>query len=350
MLAPVTHMLPLTNLLRARLLPTTGRVLARVGQKVKATDVIADSYLQNNHILMDIGGSLGITDRKKVRRYIDRKIGEKLQKGDVIAEKGGLFRRVVRAPANGEIVMISGGQVLFEMQRSRFKLYAGYSGKVTNIIPERGAIVKTSGALIQGVWGNDRINQGLLFVLGKSPDEELTRACLDENKRRTIVLAGHCAQVDAIQAAAELPLRGLILGSISSDLISVALDVDFPIILLEGFGRIPINEVAYQILMTNDKRVTTLNAVHWNAFKQERPEVVIPLPATGNLGPEIREFTPGQTVRIQSMPYPGQVGTLEKLLPGISLLPSGLRVPAAEVRLEGNKKVMVPIKNMDVLE
>ena len=39
MLAPVTHILPLTTVVRQRLLPAPGRVVVRVGQKVTATEI-----------------------------------------------------------------------------------------------------------------------------------------------------------------------------------------------------------------------------------------------------------------------------------------------------------------------
>lgn len=350
MLAPVTHILPLTSLRRARLLPTGGRVLVRAGQKVSAIDPVAESELSGEHILIDVRQALGFTRPAQAEKAIERKVGEKLQPGDVIASAGSVFRKVVRAPSEGTILSIAGGQVLIEGPKMPFQLLAGISGEVAEIIPERGAIIETSGALIQGVWGNDRIQVGMLLALARQPDDELTNNDLDVSMRGSVILAGYCSQAATLQFAAQLSLRGLILGSMSADLIPLARRLEFPLILLEGFGKIPVNSVAYNILATNEKRDVCLNAAMWNTFSGEQPEIVIPLPASGELAVETDEFREGQTVRIQGAPYAGQVGVLVQTPSGLSMLPNGLRVAAAEVRLESGRQVTVPLANLDVLE
>ena len=63
MFVPVTHFLPLTKIRRERLLPIPGRVLVHTGQKVIATDVIAETKLVNQHVLLDISSILGISSK-----------------------------------------------------------------------------------------------------------------------------------------------------------------------------------------------------------------------------------------------------------------------------------------------
>jgi len=351
MLAPVTHFLPLTTIRRERVLPVAGRVVVRAGQKVAATDVIAEARIVTQHLVLDIGRGLG-TPAEQVDKYVTRKVGEEVSEGDVIAGPVGLFPRVVRAPRDGRVVAVGGGQVLLELESNPYELRSGLAGQVTELIPDRGAVIETTGALIQGVWGNGRVEGGVLSILAHAPDDELIADRLDISMRGTVVLGGPCLQSEALLAASQIPLRGLILSSMTSDLISTAVKLQLPIILLEGFGRIPINTTAFQILTTNEKRDVTINACIWDHFRGERPEVIIPLPAAGQLAAprEADIFAPGQMVRLHRTSAPGSLGTLVSLRPGQIIFPSGIHAPAAVVRLENNEQVMVPLANLEVIE
>jgi len=349
MLAPVTHILPLTGLRRARRLPDKGQVLVRSGQKVNAVDVIAEQPSKTEHLLLNVSDALDIDRSEFSKSFITRKAGDVLQEGDVIAESGNLLKRVLRVPAAGEILLIAGSMVLFEVDRPPIKLQAGFTGQVAEIIPDRGAFIEASGALVQGVWGNGKIDLSLLTVLALDPDDDFTPQKLDVTMRGSVVMGGHCSDVEALKSASELPLRGLVLSSMTADLLPEAAALDFPVILLEGFGRIPVNKTAFDILVTNSKREVCLNAAPWDRYSGERPEIFIPLPATGELPPETDEFRAGQKVRILSTPYSGQVGILEDLQPEQVLLPSGLRSRAGAVRLKSQEKVVIPLINLDVL-
>ena len=350
MLAPVTHIVPLTSIRRARLLPTKGRVLAKVGQRVNTMDVVAETTLEARHILLDVRSSLGIRDPRQARRLIERKVGEQVQEGDIIAVSGSLIQRVLRAPVDGQIVSIIGGQVLLEVAGSPYLLRAGMPGEVIEIIQDRGVLLQTSGVLIQGVWGNRRISRGKLKVLARSPNEELTANQLDLDKRGLVLVSGYCTQPEALKAASELPINGLILGSMSSNLIPLANRMKLPIILTEGFGKHPMNTPAYKLLKTNEERDISLNAVLWDTDSGERPEMVIELPAFGNAVAETDIFKPEQLVRIHAVPHIGKTGTILRILPGLSRLSTGVLAPAAEVLLENNETLLVPLANLDVIE
>lgn len=350
MQAPLTHILPLTQIRRVRALPVSGRVLAKVHQSVTATDVMAETTRSGSHIIIDVRRSLGMARIDQAEQLIQRRVGEKLQKGDVIAEGGGLLPRTVRTPIDGEVVMISAGRVFIEVPGAPVTVQAGMAGEVIEIIPERGVVIETTGALLQGVWGNNRINQGMLLNLLHSPDDEITLNRLDVSMRGAIVLAGFCADPAVLQSANDLPLRGLILSSMSAELISVASKVEYPLVVMEGFGRLPMNSSTFKILTTNEKRDVAVNAMAWNPYTGERPEVVIALDAPTTSTLEADEFKVGQTVRVISPPYASRLGILTAIRPNSQILPNGLRALVADIRLETGDQVIVPLANLDVLE
>ncbi|MEA4909821.1 MAG: hypothetical protein VB089_19520 [Anaerolineaceae bacterium] len=351
MLAPVTHITPLIHVRRARVLSYPGKVLVKSGQHVAALDPVASYQRQGQHVLVDVLRALRVSRLEQIDRIINRRVGEKIQKGDVLGETGGMFKRVVRAPVDGEIVVINNsGQVLIEQSGAPVELLAGISGTVTEVIPERGAIIEADGALVQGVWGNNKINMGMLLVLARSEEDELTLERLDVSMRGAVVLGGYCSNAEVLRAAQELAVRGLIFSSISTDLIPVVNSLDFPVLVLEGFGRTSINKLAYKLLTTNDKRDVSINACVWNQGRGERPELHIPLPADGEVSPEVELFKEGLMVRILSAPHTGKTGVLVAMLPGFTRISNGARARAAEVRLENNEPVIVPLANLDVLE
>jgi hypothetical protein len=350
MQSSITHILSSASIQRERVMPSAGRIIARRGQTVKPVDVVAEARLRPEHLLLDVARGLGIP-ASEADHYIQQRAGDEIDEGDVIAGPVGIARRVVRSPKAGTVVVAGDGQVLLELEGEFSELKAGYSGVIADIVGDRGVVIESVGSLVQGVWGNGKINFGLLKVLARTPDELVTSAVMDVSLRGSVVMAGYCEDERVLSSAEELPVRGLILASMDSALASMALSVSYPIVIIEGFGNIPMNQDAFNILTSGAMREVSLNAEPWDRIANTRPEVVIALPE-GVVPETTRDsaiFTVGQTVRVISPPYQGMVGTLTNLLPGLSILPSGLRAEAAGVRLLNGDTVQVPLSNLVVI-
>jgi hypothetical protein len=349
-LAPVTHFLPLTTIRRERILPVPGKVMVRKGQKVSASDSVAEANLTPNHQLLEVARGLGLRS-EQADEYFQVEAGAIVAAGDVIAGPVGITRRVVRAPQDGKVILAGGGQALIEIKSPTFELKAGIPGVITDLIDDRGVVIETVGALVQGVWGNGRIDFGLMFVLAKNPDDSLEANQLDVSMRGSIVLGGYVDQADVLKAASDMPLRGMILASINPVLIPAALNAKFPILVVDGFGKQPMNSAAFKLLTTNERREVALNAEAWDRYNNKRPEVVIPLPAASPppLASDTGVFASGKQVRVLRAPYTGKIGTLVDLRSS-AVFPNGLRAMAAEVRLEDGDNAVLPLANLEVLE
>jgi len=350
MQSQVTHILSGVAIRRERLMPAGGRIIARRGQKVQPADVVAEAMVRPEHLLLDIGRGLGLTPTE-ADHYIQRRAGDEVGEGDVIAGPVGIARRVVRTPRAGTVVVAGGGQVLLELEGVFTELKAGYTGLVADIIGDRGVVIEVLGSLIQGVWGNGKINYGLLKITAHAPDEVVTHAMMDVSVRGSVVMACHCDDERVLTSAEELPIRGLILASLDSALVPAAMNASYPILLTEGFGKLPMNQDAFNILTSSPMREVSVNAEAWNRITNTRPEAVITLPEGVQpvIPTDSAAFTVGQTVRVVSPPYKSLVGTLTNLLPGLSILPSGLRAQAAGVRLVNGDTVQVPLANLEII-
>lgn len=350
MQAPIIHILVGATIRRERLMPAGGRIVARRGQQVRPTDAVAEAMIRPEHLLLDIGRGLGL-EPKEADHYIQRRAGDEVGEGDVIAGPVGIARRVVRAPRSGTVVLAGEGQVLLELEGEYQELKAGYSGVVAEIIEDRGVVIEAAGALIQGVWGNGRVNFGLLNVMAHSPDELLPPEKIDVSIRGSVVLAGYCEDEKVLRSADELPIRGMILASMDSALVPVALGVSYPLLLVEGFGKLPMAAEAFRILSESSMREVSVNAEPWDRIRNTRPEAVVSL-AEGKAAEapsEVANFAIGQTVRVVSPPYKGKIGTLTNLPKDFSPLRSGLRARCGEVRLSGEETILVPIANLEII-
>jgi len=349
-LAPVHHILPLASIVRERVLPVKGKVLARLNQRVSPTDIVAEAVWAREHVFLDVTRTLNVTP-EAADKLMRCKVGDKLPAGAVIASGRGLVPKTVRTPREGRVVAAGGGQVLIESGESRMELRAGISGNVVQVIPDRGVVIQTAGALVQGAWGNGRVDTGVMVNMAEKPDALLTADRLDPSMRGSVIVAGQVKDAETLQAASELPLRGLILASLYPSLLPAAREARYPIVLTDGFGALAMNSAAYRLITTNAKREATLNAEVFDRYSGARPEVIIPLPVTTEppAPTDAMTFAPGQTVRLRRPPAAGSLGNITTLRSGLTVFPSGLRSAAAEVKLENGEQILVPLVNLEVV-
>lgn len=350
MQAPVHHIVPLATIVRERVLPVRGLVTARVSQKVSAADVVVQAKRAREHVLLDVARVLRLSPTA-AERLVKVRVGDELKPGTVIATGRGLFGRSVVVPKAGHVVAVGGGQVLLEVAATRWELRAGIPGTVIQIVPERGVIIQTTGALVQGLWGNGRIDAGQLVNLADRPDSLLTASRLDASLRGSVILAGIVREAQTLQAAAGLPVRGLILASLPSGLIQTAREMRYPILATDGIGTLPMNSAAHKLLSTSAQREVSVNAEPYNRQTGAHPEVVIALPVAQPppIPPETEELAPGLQVRILRPPAAGAIGTIVTIRPGLTVLPSGVRAAVAMVKIENGDTVIVPLANLDVV-
>lgn len=350
MLSKVKQIHSMTNIKRERVLPVSGHVLVRRMQKVAPTDVIVVAPLTPKFVLLDIAQGLNVTP-ERADDLLQRASGDDLVKGDVIAGPVGLFKRVIRAPNPGQIKIAGEGKVLYEISSPEYELRAGMDGTVTNIIPERGAIIETNGALIQGVWGNGKITYGVVQPVSNDLLQELIPEQLNISFRGVIIAAGFVKNPEVLEAAANIPVKGLILGNISSNLIPLAKTIDYPIMVIDGFGNQPMNKAAESILATNKDRNITLNAQILDPFAGNYPEIIISQTAHSEieLPSEAESLKTGKKVIIINGPDATKIGKIESILQHKQKLPNGIETKVAEVSLPNDQRATIPLTNLEII-
>ena len=349
-LRPVVRVMPVATIKQKRWLPVHGRVVVNQGQTVKATETVAEAHLEPHYRLINVAQALGVP-RGEADAYITCKVEDIVHEGEVLAEKGGVFRKVVHAPVDGEVLLVGDGQVLMREYRPPWELKAGCPGKITAVFPERGVEIGVVGAVIDAFWGNGKTAYGLLRMAAQTSDESLTPDSLGVERRGLVLVSGHLDDAHTLEIAEDLPVRALIVGSMKAALIPAAMEVSFPICVIDGFGESGMNGRAFRLLNTSEDRNVAVVADQPDVYQGRRPVVLLPL-TTAERPPEAPAAAPlkkGALVRVVRAPYAGALARVVALPPGRVRLPNGIRAQAAEIRLESGEQALVPVANLEIL-
>jgi hypothetical protein len=173
--------------------------------------------------------------------------------------------------------------------------------------------------------------------------------------RGMVVATGVLQDTASFKQMLEVRIRGLIVGSLKSDLIPAVQKLDFPVIVADGFGLHGFAPITYGLLVSNTGRELWVNACLPDRFTGRRPEVFIPLPSPGQPPNQLVEgeaLTPGKRVRITRRPDMGRTGTVVNLSSRSEPLPQGGRARVATVQFEQVEEalVTVPLANLQILE
>ncbi len=335
---------------RQRKLRGPGTITVRVREKVQPGDVVAEVQPPAKHYFLDLASGLGVSPAE-AGRHVRVDLGARVEQDQILAGPVGIARRTMRAPASGRALSLTRGRMLFEALQDPYPLHAGLPGEVAGSDGSSTVLIEATGALVQGVWGNGRRGWGVLRTVGEGPDERLQPSKLDLTLRGALLVAGVADNSAPLHQATELSVRGMILGSMSSQLIPVALRMNYPIILTEGFGSVPMNRPAFELLNGNAGREASLEATVREPYEAQLPEAIVPLPASqrSRIPDNVLPLEPGMRVRALRAPYMGAVGNLLHLLPRPEGYPSGVIARSATVELAGIGPVSIPLANLEVI-
>lgn len=345
-----TQVTPLTTIRRERVLPVPGYVLARIGQQVQPTDVVARAELPGDFRILPVARLLGVP-ASKVKRYLRVKEGDQVRRGQAIARRGA-FARPIKSPIDGSVTASGGGRLLIEARPTPFEQCATIYGTVSHVLESYGVVIETTGALIQGVWGTGGDSFGTIKCMVNSPDEPLQVQAIDPSCHGTILVGGSGVSDAALKRAQELQVRGIAVGGLSPALISQVEQLPFPLIVTEGMGEVPMSAPIFHLLTTNDGREATVSGrvrLRWGVV---RPEIIIPLPADRPPPSQTQSGTPlavGTRVRLVQAPYVGAVGKIVALPAHAQRIETGAREMTAQVDVGGGAPVFVPLANLEVL-
>lgn len=343
----------LATIKRERLLPRRGDVLVRTGEAVSAVDIIGRSHQYPRWHYVDVAGFFGVQP-DAAESLLLKKPGDLVEADEVLASRKGplgLFRKVYKSPAAGQIAAFRNGRLLIEEEGKPVEMRALLRGRVAGVMAGYGVVIETKGALIKAAWSGGPSTYGVLKLLADDPGTPLQAESIDIGSHGAVIVAGWCADVDALRQVEQIQARGVILGSIEAGLRREVERLSIPVVVTEGFGCIPMNSAAFNLLRKHARHEVALICPEIHLAAQA-PEIVIPVASEDTPPPPglPSHFRVGQVVRLTGYPRLGAVGRIVGLPARQQLVESGSTYGGMMVELEAGEQVFVPWTNAESLQ
>ena len=372
---------PHTSIDKLRRLPLKGFVLVKVGDSVTPDTIVARTELPGMLQSVKVADRLGV-EPDETPGLMKVKVGDSIEKGDLIAETKGIFgkffRTEVRSKTSGKVEFLSPATGNLGIREAPIPVErnAYIRGVVSEVIPEEGVVVHCEGALIQGIFGVGGERLGVIAIAKSAPENPLSAEDLDESHRGKIVVGGVEATLGALRKALELGVVGIVCGGVVDrdlmDFLAEALNspgydigvaitgqeaIPFSLMLTEGFGAIQMAERTFNLLKSLEGQLASLNGATQIRAGVIRPEVIVPLGAGSNRV-DCRQDSPsdsgqlnvGTPIRIIREPYFGLLGTVSSLPAELTQIESETWVRVLEAKLHDGRTVLAPRANVEIIE
>jgi len=359
-----------TTVKKTRILPIPGEVHVKTGEFVSYETIVASAYvpggvqMSNAAAILDVGPSY-------LYMVMQKKVGDEVKNGELLGlnkQLFGLIKKEFRAEVDGTIEMISDitGTIAIREAPVLITRNAYVSGKIIKIVPKMGAIVETSAAFVQGIFGISGEKQGEIMVIA-SPDEILTPNKIGNECKGKILVGGSLVTEEALNKAVEVGATGLIVGGIKKDYINKFLGYELGVaitgkekipltcIITEGFGKINMAEHTYNLFRSLEGMIASINGTTQIRAGVIRPEVIVPLKEIEKNPDDEEERLPegmvlGTLVRIIREPNFGAIAHIKSLPIKPQLIETESKVRVALIELEDGTQLTVPRANLELLE
>ncbi len=355
---------------KERILPLKGDVLVKKGDKVKANDLVAQTFLPGKVIPLKLANKLGVLPAL-LPQYMKVQPGEILKKGQVLAEtKGflGLFKSSVRSPIEGELESISQhtGQALLREPKVPIQVKAFIDGIVVDVIEKEGVVIENKSAYVQGIFGLGHETNGVIKMLIADPGQVIGSKDITDECRDKIIVTGAVLTLDIIEKAQSVGVRGVITAGIEDQDIKKLLghdigvaitgheDIGLTIVVTEGFGKINMARKTFELLKKFEGYQASIHGMTQIRAGVIRPEIIIPLEfeekELKDIKTKVSTLEIGGMIRIIRQPNFGKIGKITGLPEKLFEVESETKVRILEAELEDGTKVTLPRANVEVIE
>ncbi len=339
----------------SRKLTRNGTVMVFPGQVTDPTMQIAWRKIWRHHFSINLKEALDLPRNSRLTDYLLINEGDFVSVNEPIARRSDRKTRTLNALSSGRFLGISSGNLIFEADSEDLEtVYAGFPGTVTEIIPDRGAVVETIGAYAAGVWGNNRMGQGILLTLTDIAKDGIFNAqSLSMAMSGSVVFANTCFDAEVLRSTARLSPGGLIFGTLPSALLPIAEELPFPVIVTDSIGTGRISDPIYELLGENIIKCAYLYSAPARGNMPQTAEIIIPQEDYAvEKSSLLSDVTIGARVRILDGYYAGEIGYIAELLPKEASSDGITEAIDDQVRvcIDSDTNITLPVNNVELLQ
>lgn len=359
-----------------RVLEGRGTIRVKVGQEVTPEEIVGSSISSGGFRVLDLSNLLSVPPNQ-VKKYLQRPLGHKIYRGELLALKRGGFwqnQKLIISPTDGVLDFLDEqtGQLRLTFLPKHIDLPAAVYGIVEKVNPPLGEIViKTQVTRIYGLFGSGKARDGILRTLGGRGDL-IHEYNISATRTENILVGGSLIYKEAMAWAITSEISGIITGGINAEDFrgisggrlkfsneANSTDIGTSIIVCEGFGSIPIGSDIFDILLKHNSRFAIIDGhkatISLPSFESSSMikvrKTALPSsaqePKTGNLL-DVSDIEMGQKVRIIGSPYMGEQGKVISLDKTETLLATGIWSYLIGVETR-SKKIKVPYLNLEII-
>jgi hypothetical protein len=359
-----------TTVRRRRVLPIEGEVLVTNGEKVKAQQVVAETFMSGDVITVHLANLLSMPPADVLECCVVKE-GDQVEVGDILARtKGifGLFKNECKCPEAGTVETISEvtGQMILRGPPQPVNVLAFLPGTVIEIIEKQGVVIESEVTFIQGIFGIGGETFGPIRVATGSPDEPLSAGQINPDMKGCVVIGGARMTAEAIDKALSVGASGVISGGIDDQDLKEFLGYDLGVaitgaekfgitlIITEGFGDIAMAERTFELLKSREGAETSISGATQIRAGVIRPEIIIPVDETVPPATETDRVSGvleiGYPVRVIRDPNFGRIGKVHRLPSEPQALESGSKARVLEVIFDSGDIITIPRANVELIE
>ncbi len=356
---------------KQRRLPLAGEVLVKKGDKVKALDVVARTYLPGNVETVNVANKLGMPP-EDIPKYMLVEEGAPVEEGQVIARMKqlfGFFTSRAASPVQGTVETISSvtGQVIVREPPLEVSVTAYLDGDVVDVIGNEGVDVECVGTFVQGIFGIGGEAHGEMKTVATGREDVLTADDIGPECQGKVILGGSLATAEALKKAIQVGVVGVIAGGFHDrdlrDFLGFDLGVAITghetlgvtLVVTEGFGEMPMAQATFELLSSCEGILASINGATQIRAGVIRPEIIIPRPGKvmAKIGVEEGDesnLEVGSRVRVIREPHFGRLGEVTSLPVELQVLDSESKVRVLGVKFDEGGEDVIPRANVELIE